>query len=811
MSGKVTRSVSRRGFLKGAAAIGALGALGAGGMASTSGWLSKASADDASSEKVAYLYHRNHCACHCSIKCTVRDGRVCLIEPNDVFEDKHFRRVCVKGISDIQHIYSDQRIQTPMKRVGERGEAQFESISWDEAYDLLVDNIKSTWDKYGHDAVLMICSSEARPNYPLLPAALNAPTQGAVGIDMGIGNGLDPALGPSRGTTDTPGENTGVGAGWAGLTNEPRDLKYSKYILVVGNNVFHTVLTRSSLLLDAQAAGAKIVDIDPNYSQVAEKADEWVPIQPGTDPALYLGMVSVIIDQKLYDESFMKRRTDFPFLVNTQTGMRLREGGQPADKASDTGDEMVWDQATDSLVRHDQASDPSLSGEHVIDGVTYRTVFDLFVESLKDFDVDRAADLTQISADKIAEIATEYATSGASTIITGYGGNDKILNADIAGHALAALTALTGNIGKPGAAVGSFADYYGYAGSLGSWKFPAGYKAGTLKQKFFRLPYEDNDIRMAIIAGDAPMNRTANYSETEKWMASLDFVCAIEMYYTSYTDCADLVLPACTQFENEEEYSGVQTYGGYVLLKEKCIDPLFDSRSDYRIQMDIIERLGLSDIAPKSEEEYIRACIDGTKDPTLQGLTLEKLVENQGVFTQSCQLNSIRRAYVDRFGTPSGKLEFYYENMLPYGQEVPRWEAPNECGADNPLREKYPLYFATFKSKYRVHNQYWDSQWNNQFEQAHIEMNQIDLDSRGLKSGDKVRIYNDRGEFVTDVLHNEAVRPGCVRMPSGAWKKNVDEGCFQYVSNSEVYERHSKLLLGQMIGFNDTLVEVEKA
>lgn len=809
MSG--TEGISRRGFLKGVGAVGALGALGAGSMASTSGWLGTSTASASSDETVSYLYHRNHCACHCSIKCTMRDGRVCLIQPNDAFEDKHFRRVCVKGISDIQHIYSDQRIQTPMKRVGERGEARFEAISWDDAYDLLIDNIKSTWDKYGHEALLVICSSEARPNYPLLPAALGAPTQGAVGIDMGIGNGLDPALGASKGTTSGPGENTAVGVGWAGLTNEPRDLRYSKYILVVGNNVFHSVLTRSSLLLDAQEAGAKVVDVDPNYSQVAGKSDEWVPIQPGTDPAFYLGMASVIVNNKLYDESFMKARTDFPFLVNTETGKRLTLGEEIPEGKTSAGDEVVWDSAANAPVRHDQAGDPALSGEHVIDGVVYKTVFDLFVESLKDFDVNRAAELTHIPADKITEIATEYATSGASTIITGYGGNDKILNADIAGHTLAALVALTGNIGKPGAAVGSFADYYGYSASLGSWKFPAGYKAGALKQKWFRLPYESNDIHMAIIAGDAPMNRTANYRETEKWMASLDFVCAIDMYYTSYTDYADLVLPACTQFENEEEYSGVQTYGGYVLLREKCIDPLFDSRSDYRIQMDIIERLGLSDIAPKTQEEYIRACIDGTTDETLQGLTLEKLVANQGVFAQSCQLNSIRRAYVDKFGTPSGKVEFYYENMLPYGQELPRWEAPNECGADNPLRSKYPLYFATYKSKYRVHNQYWDAAWNNQFEQANIEMNSIDLDARGLKSGDKVRVHNDRGEFVTSVLLNEAVRPGCVRMPSGAWKKNVDSGCFQYVSNSEVYERHSKLILGYQIGFNDTLVEVEKA
>ena len=808
MSG--TKGMTRRGFLETAGAVGVIGAL-ASSMATPGEWIGRADAGEKENESVSYLYHRDHCGCHCSLKCTVRDNRVCLIEPNDAYQDEFYRHVCVKGISEIQHIYSSERIQSPMKRVGERGDAKFEAISWDEAYDVLIGKLKEVWDRYGHDAVLMHCSSECRPHYSLLPSVLGACTQGAVGIDMGIGNGRDPAFGPSKGCTNAPGEYLQLGAGWNRPTNEPRDLKYSKYILLVGNNVFHSVLSRSSMLLDAQEAGARLVAVDPNYSQVAAKSDEWIPIQPGTDPALYLGMASVIVNKKLYDESFMKARTDFPFLVDKTTGKRLTSGEPIPDGRASAGDELVWDNAVGSAVRHDEAKDPAISGEHVVDGIACCTVFDLFEESLEGFTVEDASKLTHIPADKLIEIATDYATSGASSLVTGYGGNDKILNADIAGHAIAALVALTGNIGKPGASCGSFADgFHGYQASLGSWKFSQEHKPATMRTKFFRLPYEENGIRMAIIAGDSPMNRTSNYSVTEKWLSSLDFLCAIDMYYTSYTDYADLVLPACTVFENEAPYAGVEAYGGYVLLREKAIDPLFESKSDYQIQIDIAQRLGLGDIVPRTEEEYIRTCIDTSADETISGITLDTLVANHGVQAQTCQ-STIRRGYVDRFGTPSGRLELYYESMLPYGQELPKWEAPNECGEENKLRGKYPLYFATFKSKYRIHNQFWDSLWNNQYEAAHIEMNSEDMDARGLMSGDKVKIHNDRGAFVTNVQLNEAVRPGCVRMPSGSWKKNLDSGCFQYVSNNEIYERHSKLILGYMIAFNDTLVEVEKA
>lgn len=805
-----TREVTRRGFLKTAGALGVV----AGSMATADAWLQPAvahAAADPTATSEAFLYHRTHCGCHCSLKCTVRDGRVCLIEPNDAYQDEQYRHVCVKGLSEIQHIYSAERIQSPMKRVGERGSAQFEAISWDEAYDILIENLQKVWDAYGRESVLVHASSESRPYYMFLPAILGASTQGAVGIDIGLGNGRDVAFGPSKGTTKkTKGENTQVGVGWNRPTNEARDLINSKYILLVGNNVFHSVLTRSSLLLDAQKAGAKLVAVDPNYSQVAQKSDEWVPIQPGTDAAFYLGLASEIVHEKLYDESFMKNRTDFAFLVNVETGKRLVLDGE-SEGGESRGGNAVWDASTDSLAHHDAAVDPALSGVHAIDGASYCTVFDLLVKSLEDFTVEKASEITDIPVDKLKEIARDYAMSGASNIVTGYGGNDKMANADIAGHALAALAALTGNIGKPGAGSGTFADgFHGYNAALGSWKLPENLKSSTLKTPFFLLPYEENDIHMAIIAGDSPMNRTANYSRTEEWLDSLDFLCAIDMYFTSYTDHADLVLPACTAFECEGDYAGVEAYGGYVLLREKAIDPVFESKSDFQIQLDIAERLGLRDALPKDMTEYIERVLETSNDETIAHVTLESLVANQGLQAQSCQ-SVFRVAYEDTFGTPSGKLELYYEAMLPYGQQLPVWEESLEVGADNELRERYPLHFATFKSKFRVHNQFWDSAWNNQFESGRIEMNPKDMLSRGLSDGDTVRVYNDRGEFVVDVAGNEAVRPGCVRMPSGAWKKNVKSGCFQNVSNHAVVERHSKLPLGLLILFNDTLVEIEKA
>lgn len=802
-------SISRRGFLKAAGAAGALGLAGAGAMTTADGWLAPASAAAEPEEKVSYLYHRDHCGCHCSLKCTVRDGRVCFMEPNDAYPDPKYRRICAKGIAEIQHIYSADRIQTPLKRIGDRGEGKFESISWDEAYDILKPKIEDTWNAYGHEAVFVNCASEPRPMYPFLPAVLGAATQGAVGIDMGLGNGVDDAYGSSKGTTDSPGEYLQCGAGWNRPTNEPRDLINSKFILMVGNNVLTSVLCHGYKFFDAQDAGAHTVAVDPQYSLVASKCDEWVPIEPGTDAALYLGMASVIIDKKLYDEAFMKARTAFPFLVNRETGEQLTLGESVPEGKNHAGDYVVWDNSIQSAVRHNLAVDPALSGTFIIDGVSYQTVFDLFAESEKTYNVEWAAKKTAIPAEKITSIAEEYAKSGASAIVTGYGGNDKMSNADVVGHALVMLPALTGNIGKPGALIGSFADgFHGYAASLGSWKFPDGMKAATPKVKVFEMPRKESGIHAVIGVGDFVLNRMPNFNSSVEWIQGLDFFCAIDMYHTTYVDYADLVLPACTPFENEEPYAGLEAYGGHVLLREKALDPMFESKSDYRIQIEISELFGKREALPRTQEEYIRYCLDTSTDETIKGISLDTLVQHQGVQPQSCQ-ETFRRSFVNRFGTPSEKLEVYYQKLLPYKLALPVWVAPNEIENEE-LKKRYPLKMCYYKSKLRVHNQFWDATWLNQYEEAHCEMNPFEMKSRNMSAGDEVRIFNDRGDCVTRVFPNDGVRTGSIRMFSGVWNRCFKSGGFQNLSNDHEEDRAAVLKMGPNIPFNDTLVEVER-
>lgn len=248
--------ISRRGFIKGAGALGVLG-LGLGGMTSTDTWLRKASAAEQAEEHVAYTYHQAHCGGMCPLKCTVRDGRLVMIQPNDACAMDRLKTICLKGISEVQHIYGEGRIQTPLRRVGDRGTNQFEQVSWEEALDDIASKIKESQDAYGKDSVVVTTSSET--DCAFLQAMLGAQGRGNTGIDVGYGNGLDPSM--------------GLGGGYAMSTPEARDWVNSKLVLTVGSNFCESTLPQVRLFFEAKDAGAKMVTVDPHYSTTASKSD----------------------------------------------------------------------------------------------------------------------------------------------------------------------------------------------------------------------------------------------------------------------------------------------------------------------------------------------------------------------------------------------------------------------------------------------------------------------------------------------------------------------------------------------------------
>lgn len=794
--------LTRRSFLKATgAAAGALGLAGAAGMVTADTWLAPTQAHAETGERVAYTYHQSHCGGHCSFKCTVRDGRLCLLEPNDGWEDKRYATCCLKGLSEIQHVYGAERIQTPLKRVGERGKGDFTSITWDEAYDILKTELTKIWDTYGKNAVLIRTASEA--SMPLLASILGAQTTKFGGIDMGLGNGLDPAFG---------------GYGYATGYSDSRDWADSKFMLNVGCNYLESSLVQGVCFYEAKEAGCEIVTVDPHYSTTAQKSNEWVPINPGTDGALYLGMIAFILDQKLYDEEFVKRHTSFPFLISAADGTFLNldpEGEGTLDPKSKKPKGFgVWDTKTSSVRSFDDdLADPALEGVYEINGEEYRPVFAALLEMQQDGTLEWAAQKTGIDKEKIASLAQRYASSGASTLSMGFGGNDKMTNADVVGHAAAVLVALTGNAGRPGATAGIWAGgASGYTAALGSWKgLPEECVASKSSIAAYAMRYEKNETHALISLGDTIQQSYANLKVTESWIDSLDFVCVMDIYHMTSVDYADLVLPICTKFECDEEVGGIRSAYGHILMREKVLDPLFESKPDYRVQYEIADLFGYGSYLPKSAEDYAKAQLENSTDPTIAGITLDTLREHQGVQPQA-GIESTRLSYPNcTFGTKTKRIEVYYENLLEHGQQLPAYEDPSEAFEGNPLRETYPLQFSQVRSKYHIHSQFLDATWVRQYFDPFIELNPVDMEARSLTTGDTVEIYNERGHLVCEARANEAVRPGVCRAFEGVWSKFVKAGNFQQLTNDLSIKRGEALIQGPVIPFNDTLVEVKKA
>lgn len=792
--------LTRRSFLKATgAAAGALGLAGAAGMTTADSWLAPAQAYAEPEERVAYTYHQSHCTQHCSLKCTVRDGRLCLIEPNDGWGDGDYSTVCVRGLSEIQHIYSNDRIQTPLKLVGDRGSGDFIPISWDEAYKIFSTKIKELWDLHGKDCVLFRKTSEARTQF--LPNVLGAQTGGNAGIDVGVGNGFDPAFGND---------------GYMYSASEARDWVNARTLIFCGSNYLETSPMQSKPFFEAKEAGCKIITIDPAYSTTASKSHQWIPIKPGTDAALFLGMITHIVDNELYDESFMKQNTSFPFLVSTENGTLLRghekmAGGKP--ELGENNPFFVWDAISNTAVPYNsEGIDPALECLVEIDGKQYQTVFDMLKKNQKAYTVSWASEITDVNEAVIVELADRYAISTPSTLCLGWGGNDKFSNADVSGHAAAILAAITGNIGIAGGGAGAYVGSMGYAsGKLGNWPLPSEFKTAKSPIPMYDCRRKENNVKALITFGDALFQRFANMKLTFEWAKSLDFIVFAGPYHSTGADYADLILPVCTKFETDEAIGGIKSVAWHIQLQEKVLEPLFDSRTDFRIEHELAASLGLADHLPATPEVLARYQLEKTKDDRVKGITLEQLHERQGIVPVH-SFGPAKVGYADQvYATPSKKIEVYYEDLFDDNQHLPNWEWPCEVYDGNALMEKYPLQLSQPRTRFRIHNQYCEAGWIRQFYDACVEMNPIDMRSRGLEFDDHVRIFNDRGEAGCRVRPNNAIRPGTARVYEGTWTKFMDYGNIQDLTNDTMIERGYNLQCGPVIPFNDTLVEILKA
>ena len=322
----------------------------------------------------------------------------------------------------------------------------------------------------------------------------------------------------------------------------------------------------------------------------------------------------------------------------------------------------------------------------------------------------------------------------------GMGGADKYAKADVLGHAVGIMVALTGNIGGPGKAVGSMHGGRGYSAKLASWPLPEDMVAATPEMYAYDFRTQENGIHAVISVGNTLQQFFANMNLTAEWLKTFDFVVAIDIYHNDSIKFADIVLPSCSKFECPEEVGDVKCAANHIMLQEKGINPLFESKTDFQIMTEIARVMGVADALPKSQVEFVRHQVDKNESENLAGYTLDKLLDNQGLMP-FLGIEQPRIGFADQvYATESGRLDVYYENMLKWDQALPTWDELIEVYDDNPAREQFPYQLTQTRSRFFIHSMFYDAKWINQFFDAFVEMNPSDMAAAGVADRDKVEV-----------------------------------------------------------------------
>jgi anaerobic dimethyl sulfoxide reductase subunit A len=756
----------------------------------------------------------HNCGGRCLLKAHIQDGVIVRLETDDRpdrVEDPQLR-ACTRGRAYLRRQYHPDRLKHPLRRVGERGEGRFERISWDEALDLLAGEIRRVREAYGNGALFVPYGTGGYGQTTGSQTARRL--MNLYGGCLGIWNSyswaaINVATPTVYGTVQTG--------------NQRQDWLNARYILMWGWNPSEMRDGTNSewFVKLARERGAKVVCIDPRLSMsAAALADEWVPIRPGTDAAMMSAMAYVMITEELHDADFV--RTHCVGFDGTQM--------PPGCEGEESWREYL-------LGKRDDV--PKTPGW--------------------------AEAITGVPRETIARLAREYATIKPGILYQGYGMQRRAYGEQVV-RAGCALAALTGNVGVPGGWAGGLAlqapdggpkwnvfptesnpvgaaipvflwteavlrgtelgaeDGVLFQDAGGEGSESAGEAvAGRLAETDRRL---DSDIKLIwAVASNALINQHANINRTAEILrdtSRVEFLAVQDNFLTPTARFADLVLPACTQFETWGLEDGWK-YGDEVILMPPLVEPLGESRSDYAICAGVAERLGIGDAYTQGRDErgWIEWAVDRYRETRFPGIpSLDELeASNVGVWTREVTDPEVALADFRRdpetnpLPTESGKVELFSRALWRIGEPetipaVPKyireWESPF-----GPEAGDFPLQAIGHHTMARVHSTHANNDWLREAFPQRVFINEIDAAERGITDGDQVRVYNARGALRLRCRVTRRLMPGVVDIPQGAWWE-PDEAGEDRGGNVNVLtsERWTPLAAGT--AQHTIMVEVEK-
>ncbi|EDN2314270.1 dimethyl sulfoxide reductase subunit A [Salmonella enterica] len=801
--------VSRRGLVK----TTAIGGLAMASSAFTLPFTRIANAAEAISpaktgEKVVWSACTVNCGSRCPLRMHVVDGEIKYVETdntgNDDYDGLHQVRACLRGRSMRRRVYNPDRLKYPMKRVGARGEGKFERISWDEAYDIIATNMQRLIKEYGNESIYL--------NYGTgtLGGTLTRswpPGKTLVARLMNCCGGYLNHYGDYSSAQIAAGLNYTYG-GWAD-GNSPSDIENSKLVVLFGNNPGETRMSGGGVTYyleqARQKSNARMIIIDPRYTDTgAGREDEWIPIRPGTDAALVNGLAYVLITENMVDQPFLDKYC-VGYDEKTLPASAPKNGHYKA---------YILGQGKGGIAKTPEW----------------------------------AAQITGIPADRIIKLAREIGSAKPAYICQGWG-PQRHANGEIATRAISMLAILTGNVGinggNSGAREGSYALPFERMPTLENpvetsismfmWTdaIERGPEMTALRDGVRGKDKLDVPIKMiwnyagnCLINQHSEINRTHEILQDDK---KCEMIVVIDCHMTSSAKYADILLPDCTASE-QMDFALDASCGNmsYVIFTDQAIKPRFECKTIYEMTSELAKRLGVEQqfTEGRTQEEWMRHLYEQSRKSIPNLPTFEEF-RKQGIFKQR-DPEGHHVAYKDfredpqanPLTTPSGKIEIYSQALadiaatweLPEGDVIDPLPiyTPGFENYNDPLTDKFPLQLTGFHYKARVHSTYGNVDVLKAACRQEMWINPMDAQKRGINNGDKVRIFNDRGEVHIEAKVTPRMMPGVVALGEGAWydpdAKRVDQGgCINVLTT----QRPSPLAKGNPSHTN--LVQVEKA
>jgi anaerobic selenocysteine-containing dehydrogenase len=792
---------SRRALLVGGATVGAVGATAAVvGLANQD-----VGADPVPSIPVDRVV-RTTCSPNCTGSCGqlafVRDGKVVKIQQAADYPDTVYSpRGCMKGLSYHLQIYNADRVLTPLVRTGERGSGEFREASWEEALDLIAEQMTKIGDRHGWDSIHVF-----------------GQVPGSGYVHKGANYRAAATLGLTHGTSfDLNGDlpmGMPITFGVQNAEHEAKDWANSRFILLIGSNPLETRIPDAHFLFDAAERGAQLVVVDPTFSATASKADTWLQIRPGTDAAFALALAQVIVSEGLADLDFMRAYTDAPLLVRSDNGKRLREVDVLDGVAEDANRYLVWDQSTGAAVPMPldrlgvpDGVDAALEGRfdvELADGTTVevRPGFAHVVDELESWTPEAAEAITGLAPGMVRAVARAYAAATPAAIIMG-GGSNHWFHGDLQGRALALCAALTGNIGRSGGGFSVYVGQYKVRLNWGPWVNAGDTKAKIVASIYFLrgatpdmhpdVPYPAAGYKGLICTFANMFVQAPDVNTLYRTLDGLDLIVVVDHQMTDTAKYADVVLPATTWYEKLDLTA--TPLHPFLQLQQPAIDPVGESRSELDMWKELVRR-----IDPAKYEEFWQVDAEDAIRMMLaaggpaDGITYEDLqagpvrlkvadpdipflaqIEGFEPFPPQSLPASVETT---RTFVPTGRIEFYKDEdqFLAVDEQVPTYRPPFDDEANPP--DEYPLRLLSPHSKWRIHSSYGNNPW---MEEIHggkppVLIHPDDADARGIGDGDEIEVANTRGRVVAWAHLTDAAQPGSVTLHEGWWPRTFKAG-----------------------------------